>query len=238
MRNVLGGGGLLARWRGTAAAPAAAAVDLSERRRDVRQTIIFQVAKITADGHEELCVLRDISPGGVRAEIYWPIALDTRLTIELKSGHQLDGHVVWARDSQIGVKFAAELQGRDILAYCSVDERVGQARAPRLDCVLPTTLRCVEDPADELPAEIRNVSQAGLMIATDRAFPAETRLDVLLDHFGWRRGVVRWSRDGALGVLLEHMIDYGDFALWRRQLRETAAVLQPRRRRALLHVNL
>src|SRR4051794_40702660 len=86
------------------AAPQAA----QERRRSVRHTTVMQIAKIRlANGREELCLLRDVSPDGLRAEIYVAVSPGDRLEIEMRTGHTISGTVAWVEADHVGVAFDA-----------------------------------------------------------------------------------------------------------------------------------
>lgn len=200
---------LLDRLRGRGAPQEEAA---AERRRSVRHTTVFQVARITSGDRQELCILRNVSPGGLKAEIYIAVEPGERVTIELKTGHALHGRVVWRREQFIGVQFDAAVPMMSMLTHCSIDDRIGRVRPPRLDVDLAGTLRLDHE---EMPIRVTNVSQAGMKLSVDRPLRADARCEIRLDELGWKRATVRWCRDGEAGLMLVQPLLYPDFVAWR-----------------------
>lgn len=194
-----------------------------ERRRSVRHATVFQIAKLTVGDREELCILRDVSPNGLRAEVYFPLAVGEDVTVELRTGHSVTGRVAWSREQAIGVEFRRPIPMQAMLAHCSFDERVGKIRPPRIVDDLPGVLRI--DQVDH-PIRVKNISQAGMRILIDRPLRVEMQCAVEVEAFGRRPVSVRWFRDGEGGLLLSQPMTFAEFALWRRALaraREMAA---------------
>jgi hypothetical protein len=187
----------------------------AERRRNIRLTTVFQVAKIITGRFEELCILRDISPNGLKAEIYRAISVGEIVTVEFRTGHAVTGRVVWARDSSIGVSFVEEVSVVSILSHTSFDERIGRIRPPRLSIELPARLRT---PEREHEIHVADISQAGAKLITDIAFHPNTMCDLYLPSFDRKRAIVRWAHDGVAGLMFADPIPFRDFALWRQAL--------------------
>lgn len=204
---------LIDRFRGKSSAPAAEA----ERRRSIRHTTVFQVARASTDTWQELCILRNVSPGGLKAEIYMPVEVGERMTVEIKTGHSLQGRVVWTNEQFVGLQFDAEVPMMAMLAHCSADERVGRIRPPRIDVDLPSKLRLDHD---EMLVRVNNISQAGMRMAVDAPLRVDARCEIRLDELGWKRACVRWCRDGEAGLMLVQPLLYPEFAAWRRALHQ------------------
>jgi len=210
---------MLEKFRGMRAVQTGNVADLAtaapERRRNIRLTTVFQVAKIRTEGHEELCILRDISPNGLKAEIYRPIAVGETVTVEFRTGHAVHGCVVWARDSFVGVAFIDAVSVVGILSHSSFDERVGRIRPPRLEVRMPARLR---SPEHDVDVEVVDISQAGAKLLVDRAFPPNAICDLWLPLLDRKRGLMRWCRDGTAGLMFAEPIAFRDFAAWRQTL--------------------
>lgn len=184
----------------------------AERRREVRHAVT-QVAKIRIErGREELCLLRDISAEGLRAQVYHQVELDEQVMIELRSGHGLSGRVIWAADGQIGVAFASPVPVAQLLAHCSFDERLSKLRPPRLDVDLFGILHL--GPAQRV-VRIGNISQAGVQIGAPEPIDANSPCAISLPGLAPRPAMVRWCRDGKAGLMLDEPLDYSSFAAWR-----------------------
>jgi hypothetical protein len=185
----------------------------TERRRSIRHAAVLQVAKIRlADRREELCVLRDISPEGLRAEIYCPAAPGDLVEIELRTGHVIAGRVAWREEATIGVAFDEAMPMKAVLAHCSFDDRVATLRPPRLTVDFEAWL---DVDGDERLVRVGNVSQAGLQISSARPIEAGTACRVALPGLPARNATVRWWRQREGGLQLDATIDYAEFAAWR-----------------------
>lgn len=186
---------------------------VQERRRSIRHTAVMQVAKIRFDsGREELCLLRDISPEGLKAEIYVPAEVGAPVEIELRTGHLLAGRVSWAEAEMIGISFHEPMPMAAMLAHCSFDDRMGRLRPPRLNVDMNGVLKLG---VGESPVRIGNVSQAGLQIDAPVPLDAGASCAIALPGLRPRAATIRWWREGQAGLLLTDPFDYTEFAEWR-----------------------
>ncbi len=203
-------------WRRSAceAAPA------PERRRSIRQTSIFQVAKLTAPGIEELCILRDISPGGLKAEVYLPVAVGAAVRVEFRTGHDVCGRVAWASDGSIGIAFDAPVSVVTLLSHSSFDDRIGRVRPPRIAMAVEAMLRTLKG---DIAVTTCDVSQAGVKVTIDRTLPPDLPCELALPSLRDRPAVVRWCRAGSAGLMFETALSFAEFALWRQALARTRA---------------
>ena len=185
-----------------------------ERRRSLRTATVFQVAKLITGRYEELCLLRDVSPTGLKAEVYCPLAIGDRIEIELKTEHRVAGEVVWAQDALIGIHFDEEVPVLAMLAHCAFDDRIARIRGSRLACTLPGTLEVDEE---ELAVTVLNISLAGMKVRLGQT-PGDMRAVALLPELGRRACSIRWVRGGEAGILFDEPMTYPDFVDWRRRL--------------------
>jgi len=194
-----------------------AETSIEERRRSVRHTAINQVAKIRLiSGREELCLLRDISAEGLRAEVYIPIEAGTRIDIELRTAYAVRGRVAWAKENEIGVAFDAPIPAAAMLAHCSFEENATNVRPPRLKVSLRGLLRLG---ATAQMVNIGNISQAGSQIEAPEPLRAGTACSLALPGLPARAASICWWRDGHAGLMLIEPFDYPTFARWRAGMR-------------------
>lgn len=190
-------------------------VEVIERRRSVRTATVFQLAKITSGGREELCMVRDVSPTGLKAEVYHSLDVGAAVAIELKTGHGLTGHVIWADHAFVGVHFDTAVPVQEMLAHCAFDDRLTRMRPPRIELDLLATVTVYGVP---LEVRVRNLSLAGLAVAADLALPRDEPCKITLPGLDARKAMVRWSREGEAGLQLDEPIDFAEFAAWRVSL--------------------
>ena len=186
---------------------------VEDRRRSVRHAAINQVAKIRlATGREELCLLRDISAEGMKAEVYIPLEVGAQIDVELRTAHNARGRVVWAVEKEIGVAFDAPIPAAAMLAHCSFEENGASLRPPRLKVNLRGLLRIG---ADARMVNIGNISQAGLQVEEPKPISAGTACSVALPGLPARAASICWWREGHAGLMLTEAFDYATFARWR-----------------------
>lgn len=198
------------------AKPVTAADRAPERRRSARHATVLEIAKfILADGREELCLLRDVSSDGLKAELYIAAAPAERIIFELRTGHRLGGTVIWVERTMIGVKFDEAVPMSSLLAHCSFDDRLGKLRPPRLVVNLNGLLRI--DFAEKV-VRIRNISQAGMQIDAPVPLDAGAPCAIALPGLSPRAATIRWCREGQAGLMLAAPFEYAEFAEWRGAL--------------------
>ena len=64
-----------------------------ERREGERYVTILRVGVLIVDGQRELCLIRNISAGGLMAHVYSPVQPGQRVVVELKTSQQIEGFV-------------------------------------------------------------------------------------------------------------------------------------------------
>jgi hypothetical protein len=173
----------------------------------------MQVAKIRFEaGHEELCLLRDISPEGVKVEIYVAAEVGAHIQVELRTGHMLGGRITWMEDRMIGVAFDEAMPMSAMLAHCSFDDRLGKLRSPRLNVNMRGVLQAG---GEQKVVPIGNISQAGAQIgASDPLEPGATCM-IGFPGLPLRAATIRWWREGEAGLMLEQPLEFAEFAEWR-----------------------
>jgi len=191
----------------------------SERRIGERHLSLLRVASLTIGERRELCLIRNISAGGMLIRAYCPIATGTRLTIELKQGEPISGTACWTKGECIGVSFDVPI---DVLALLSASEIGPRPRMPRVEVDCTAWVRVG---ANVHRARTLDISQGGLKIEFRGLLPAKTEVVVSLAGLNPCPGVVRWSADGTCGITFNSVIPLPVLVSWlqdgRSQLRRT-----------------
>jgi hypothetical protein len=87
-----------------------------DRRETDRHLTLYRVGSIIIDDGRELCLIKNISAGGMMIRCYCAIPVGTPLSIELKCGQPVTGKASWVRDQNVGVTFDAPVDVIDILS--------------------------------------------------------------------------------------------------------------------------
>jgi Tfp pilus assembly protein PilZ len=184
-----------------------------ERRQQRRYMTILRVGSLFVDDKRELCLIRNISAGGLMAHIYSRLELGQRVGVELKTNHRIEGEVSWIQDNNAGITFDAPIDVEEMLASHSILENGWLPRLPRVEIDGLATLRVG---ASVYGVSTRDISQGGVKIETDE--PLEEGQDVVLtlERFRPFPGVVRWYNDGVCGIAFNEVIPFRELMAWLR----------------------
>lgn len=187
----------------------------SDRRDDERHLTLFRVGSVTIGDRRELCLIKNISAGGMLIRAYCAVEVGTRLSVELKRGEQIDGTVSWVRDSSAGITFDERVDVVELLASSMEGPR---PRMPRVE------IRCiasVRQGANVYGILARDISQGGVKLESNR--PLETGSDVVVTLPGLpsQQGTIRWSESGCYGVTFNRLVALQDLVAWLHQQRDS-----------------
>jgi hypothetical protein len=187
-----------------------------DQRTDARHRTVLQVAKLVTESGDELCILRNVSAGGLRAEVYSDLAIGDPVQLELRTGRCMGGQVVWTSGPSIGVEFDRKVPILSYLAHQAMQELGRRVRPPRVRIGEPGILRVAE--GDSL-TDIVDASQAGMRVRSDRRLSAGAACQVVAEGLGARGALVRWCRDGQIGLQLKQPLSFREFGQWRTRVK-------------------
>jgi hypothetical protein len=182
-----------------------------ERREDERLIKILRVGTLIIDGRRELCLIRNISAGGVMAHVYSKLVAGQRVTVELKATQPVAGSVVWADEAEAGIKFDTIVDVAELLANPAVLDNGWRPRTPRVEIDRMATLRAG---ARTYWVQARDISQSGVKVETDHPPAADSEVVLALEGFRPLAGIVRWSSDSACGIAFNQLIPFGELIEW------------------------
>jgi hypothetical protein len=182
-----------------------------ERRRDSRHLTILRVGALIGPEGRELCLIRNISAGGLMAHVYSRHAEGERIAIELKGNQQTPGKVLWVSESNIGVEFDEPIDVAEILSNQSVLENGWRPRLPRIEVDRLATLRCG---ARLHGVNTRDISQGGVKIECDELLEMGREAVLTMEHFRPLQATVRWSGGGLAGLAFNQLIPFAELMNW------------------------
>ena len=188
----------------------------TNRRDGERHTTLYRVGSIIVDDRRELCLIKNISGGGMMIRAYCTLAEGTSLSIELKSGHPIRGTVSWIRDQTTGIIFEQPIEVIDILSASMDGPR---PRMPRIEVGGFATLR---EGANSLRVEVCDISQGGLKIKCETALPVGSDVVVSLPGLTCQPGVTRWRDHGYTGITFNRLLPLSELVCWLQDQREGA----------------
>ena len=87
-----------------------------ERRDNERHLTLFRVGSLQMGDRRELCLIKNISAGGMMIRAYCALEAETRISVELKRGEQINGKVSWIQDGSAGITFDQHVDIVELLA--------------------------------------------------------------------------------------------------------------------------
>jgi hypothetical protein len=185
-----------------------------DRRRDTRHMRILRVGTLVLGSRRELCLIRNISAGGMMAHVYSPVELDQEVSIALKSHHLLRGRVVWVHeDGNVGIEFDDPIDVEAMLSHATLTDNGWLPRMPRVEVDWLATVR-----ADSSLhwVTVRDISQGGVKLECDRPLDPGQPVVLTIDKFRSVKGAVRWCDGGAAGIAFNELIPFQELMGWLR----------------------
>lgn len=187
---------------------AASAPAQPDRRSDERYLSLLRVGAMVVDGHRELCLIRNISAGGMMIRAYSDIAVGTHLSIELKQGDPVKGVVQWVQDELTGVTFDAPIDVLGLLAP------PGDGPRPRLPRIEVDCTAWVRQGADVIRTRAINVSQGGIRVEASADLIVSGDVVVTLPGLTPAPGVVRWHDGESYGIAFNRALVLSELVRW------------------------
>ncbi|MEO5810272.1 MAG: PilZ domain-containing protein [Sphingomicrobium sp.] len=198
-----------------------------ERRDDERVMPILQVAKvIEEDGREQLIRVRNVSAGGLMAEVGHAIPVGTSLRLELSS-QKIPASIVWTREGTVGIKFDHNLDLGELLA--GRKPRHGfRPRPPRLEVDCKASLKIGKT---YYTVDVHDISLAGLKVEPIEEYCLGKQVVVVVESLRPIRGEVRWFSERRAGVVFDKPLKFEELAEWIGKRLEMAALKASIKRR-------
>jgi hypothetical protein len=193
----------------------AAAPGPPDRRRQQRHLTILRVGALIVEGERELCLVRNISAGGVMAHVYRRIPIGTPVSVEIKNDEAIPGRVAWEADSNIGIAFDQKIDVAELLATSKILGDGRRARRPRIQIDRMAKVRC----GSEIHwVHAHDISQGGIKVEMEgSSVPADADVVVSLDGLRPLPGIVRWAREAECGISFLQVIPIAELCEWLRR---------------------
>lgn len=180
--------------------------DAIEQRSAPRFTSLIRAAKLVSSEGEHVCVLRDVSTGGVRLRCFHPLPRDEVMALELQNGDRFEIKRVREEDFEASFRFTSEAPIERLVQEALRYPR----RALRLNLEIPLTLRTI---GGSVSAVTQNVSQQGCRVEVDTTLALSQSLIVESAYLPGIRAKVRWRRGNACGLVFDDTFTLKDFAV-------------------------
>lgn len=184
-----------------------------DRRTGPRYTTLLRVGVLETDAGKELCLIRNISAGGLMAHVYSSIREGSRAVVELKSGHQVCGKVMWAQEATVGIQFDEPIDVAEILTACADGTGSRRPRMPRIEIECFASVRLG---ARTYRARTIDISQGGVKLQVDAELPPG-EVVVTMTGLGPLHGLVRWCDGAVAGIAFNQVMPLGELINWLKE---------------------
>lgn len=183
-----------------------------ERRADTRQITVLQIGKLVTARQQMLCLVKNISAGGVKIYALRSLARDQRLRIEFRSGVIAEGVVMWTEGNIAGIRFNYAI---DILGLLGADNGatldIKLPRHPRLEIKASAK---VEWEAGTFPAEIFNISQTGVCLELAQPPLPHQSVSLKIEGLPSILATVVWKKGTRIGLAFRQSLAYEALGHW------------------------
>lgn len=190
------------------------AVPPPDRRSDERHLTLFRVGAVKIGDRRELCLIKNISAGGMMIRAYCALKVGDRLSVELKCGQPVDGAVSWIDGDCAGIAFDLAV---DVVELLTASAEGPKPRMPRVE------IRCiasVRQGASVYGIMARDVSQGGVKLETDRELEIGSDIVVTLPGLPPLPGAIRWRDSSSYGVTFNRLLSLSELVGWLQSQRE------------------
>ncbi|MBA3668419.1 MAG: PilZ domain-containing protein [Sphingomonas sp.] len=181
-----------------------------ERRSDERMLAMLRVAKIIEEnGREQLVRVRNMSAGGLMAEVGHAVRVGDVVSIELSS-QRIPANVVWIREGTAGFKFEQNIDLGEMLA--GRKPRHGfRARPPRLEVNCKANVKLDKS---YYTVDVHDISLGGIKVEPIEEYCLGHKVIVVVESLRPVRGEVRWYSDRKAGIVFDQPLTFEELADW------------------------
>ena len=191
----------------------------AERRTDDRIIPLLKVAKMTSDSGERLIRVRNISAGGIMAEVGDSVPVGEHVAVELSS-QKIPSTVTWIRDGLVGIKFDQTVDLGELLA--GRKPRHGfRPRPPRLNVECKASVRLGKV---YYHVDVHDISLGGMKVAPIEEYCVGREVTVVVESLRPIKGEVRWFSDRLAGIVFTKPLEFDELAEWVGKRLEVASL--------------
>lgn len=181
----------------------------TERRSDERVMPMLRIAKLSSERGEQLIRVRNVSAGGLMADLGQPVSVGEAVKVELSS-QQIPSTIVWVREGSAGVKFDQDVDLGELLA--GRKPRHGfRPRPPRLDVSCKASLRVDKT---YYTVDVHDISLGGMKVEPIDQYCLGKKVIVVVESLRPIKGEIRWYADRKAGIVFDEPLEFEELAEW------------------------
>ncbi|MET1754350.1 PilZ domain-containing protein [Novosphingobium sp. RD2P27] len=183
------------------------------RERAARTMTLLMTGKVTLDGRENLCRVRNISATGMKIETHMALQVDQQLRVGLRYGEEIAARVAWTRDGAAGLAFLTPIDVETTLAPLP-QSRIRRQRAPRGPRLSAACAIKVEARGTIHYATLLDISQGGAKLRLPFRPTRDERLVLTIPDLPLKSGGVRWIGEDEVGLGFYVALPFDMLAAW------------------------
>jgi hypothetical protein len=181
----------------------------SERRDDDRLPSALCIVKLSTGQSEQLIRVRNMSAGGLMAEVGQMVTVGDAVTIEFNSA-EIPATVIWTREGTAGFKFAVNIDLGELLA--GRKPRHGfRPRPPRLEVQCKANIRVGKTYYN---CEVRDISLGGMKVEPIEEYCLGKDVVVVVESLRPIKGNIRWFSERRAGIVFDEPLTLEELAEW------------------------
>ena len=181
----------------------------TERRDGERILPTLCIVKLSAKDSEQLMRVRNVSAGGLMAEVGQPVQVGEQVELEFSS-QKIPSTVVWIRDGTAGFKFDENIDLGELLA--GRKPRHGfRPRPPRLQVQCKANLRVGKTYYN---CDVHDISLEGMKVEPIEEYCLGKDVVVVVESLRPVKGRVRWFSERRAGIVFDKPLKFEELAEW------------------------
>ena len=181
----------------------------TDRRGGERILPTLCIVKLVASDGEQLMRARNVSAGGLMAEIGRPVTVGDKVELEFSS-QKIPSTVIWTRDGTAGFKFDENIDLGELLA--GRKPRHGfRPRPPRLEVQCKANLRVGKTYYN---CDVHDISLGGMKVEPIEEYCVNKAVVVVVESLRPIKGEVRWYSDRKAGIVFDKPLKFEELAEW------------------------
>ena len=181
------------------------------RPRPERHLTLYRVGALTVAGRRELCLIKNVSAGGMLIRAYSEIPVGTHISIELKHHETVCGTVQWVDNDSVGICFDRPI---DVISLISLPTEGPRPRMPRIEVDCMATVR---DGSTVMKAKAINISQGGLRVESWSDLTIGSNVVVSLHGLTPEAAQVKWRDGDHYGLVFNRTLSITQLVAWLQQ---------------------
>lgn len=182
-----------------------------ERRRGERHKLILRVAVLEQAGTSALCLVKDVSPIGVRVKLYSRTSVGAEVIIQVADELPVAGRIAWIEGDVGGISFHNRLDAPILLRVQQKVTPVRRRGTPRVTVEASAILRTG---GRVCRAAVCDISSFGARVRTRSVLATGAQAVVAFPDLPSINAYVRWTDDTESGLAFDAPIPMQVISHW------------------------